>query len=203
MKKELLVAAMGIVSFTPGCVKTGAEGQSMTDPQLNGAVASKKVDINRLLTRLAEKPVPTNLSFGAMCYDMAAPPERADYVCPTCGTKTIHALIKKGQRIGWNAPALRVEQYRVDIAELRKLGLDAKLDESFLCSKCKKQGASALYLEVTTHTRVVRNELADVHDLRKLIAFMQGDLVWKGEQDREFPLKPELPLIRHLLGVTE
>jgi hypothetical protein len=81
--------------------------------------------------------------------------------------------------------------------------VDAKLDESYLCSKCKKEGESALFLEVTINKRVVRNALVDVNDLRKLIAFVQGNLVWKGEQDREFPLKPELPRIRQLLGVKD
>jgi len=51
--------------------------------------------------------------------------------------------------------------------------------------------------------RVVRNALQSQNDLRKLIAFLQGDLVWKGAQDEEHPLKPELPRIRQLLGVKE
>lgn len=200
MKKELLLAAMGLASLTPGCVKTGNDGNSTTDPQLNGEVASKKVDVDRLLKRLAEKPVPTKLSFGAMCYDMASPPERTEYVCTVCGTKTIHSVKHLG---GWDNPAISVQNYRATLEQLRKLGLDAKLDESFLCSKCKKAGESALFLEVTINKRVVRNALIEVNDLRKLIAFVQGNLVWKGDQDREFPLKPELPRIRQLLGVKE
>lgn len=200
MKKELLLAAMGLASLTPGCVKTGTDGNSTKDPQVNGEVASKKVDVDRLLKRLAEKPVPTKLSFGAMCYDMAVPPERAEYVCAACGTKTIHSVKRSG---GWDNPAISVQNYRATMEQLRKLGLNAKLDESFLCSKCKKEGESTLFLEVTINKRVVRNALIDINDLRKLSAFVQGNLVWKGEQDREFPLKPELPRIRQLLGVKE
>lgn len=200
MKKELLLAAMGIASLTPGCMKTGGQGDVTTDTQANSEVSGKKVDVDRLLKRLAEKPVPTKLEMGAMCYDMAMPPERAEYVCPACGTKTIHAT--KGPD-GWNVPALSVKDYRTAIEQLRKLGLDARLDESSLCSACRKEGVSGLFLEVTIKGRVIRNALQREDDLRKLIAFVQGDLVWKGEQDRELPLKPELPRIRQLLGVNE
>ncbi len=200
MKKELLLAAMGLASLTPGCVKTGNESTSTSDPQLRGVQAASKPDIDKLLKRLAEKPIPTKLSFGAMCYDMAMPPERAEYVCAVCGTKTIHSTKETAR---WDNPALSVQNYRATLEQLRKLGLDAKLDESFLCSKCKKGGVSALVLEVTINKRVVRNALVDVNDLRKLIAFVQGNLVWKGEQDREFPLKPELPRIRQLLGIEK
>ena len=200
MRKELLLAAMGIASLTPGCVKTGDGNTSKADPQLKGIESSGNIDVDKLLKQLAEKPVPKKLSYGAMCYDMAMPPERAEYVCAVCGTKTIHSTKQLG---GWDNPELSVQNYRSTLEQLRKLGLDVKLDESFLCSKCKKDGESTLFLEVTINKRVVRNALVDLNDLRKLIAFVQGNLVWKGEQDREFPLKPELPRIRILLGVKE
>jgi hypothetical protein len=201
MKKELLLAAMGLSALTPGCVKTGCQGDATKDPQPTGNVASPKIDIDRLLKQVAEKPVPKELNMGAMCYKMAMPPERAEYVCPSCGTKTLHALNENGRMGGWRAPALAVKYYRTYIEQLNKLGLAAKLDESFLCSACNKEGNTSLFLEVTVKGRVVRNALVDMNDLRKLIAFVQGDLVWKGEQDAEYPLKPELPRIRQLLGV--
>lgn len=203
MKKELLVAAMGIASLTPGCDKTGNESASTTDLQKKGEVSATKPDIDKLLKRLAEKPVPTELNLGAMCYAMALPPERAEYVCKVCGTKTIHSTKQNRLAGGWDSPALSVKYYRTYIEELKKLGLDAKLDESFLCSKCKKEGQSSLFLEVTIKNHVVRNGLVDMNDLRKLKAFVQGNLVWKGERDEEFPLKPELPRIRQLLGVEK
>jgi DNA-directed RNA polymerase subunit RPC12/RpoP len=203
MKKELLLAAMGLASLTPGCVKTGSESASTTDPQLKGEVAATKPDIDKLLKRLADKPVPTELNLGAMCYKMAMPPDRAEYVCTACGAKTIHSTKENLLSGGWDSPALSVKYYRTYIEELKKLGLDAKLDESFLCSKCKKEGQSSLFLEVTIKNRVVRSALVDINDLSKLIAFVQGNLVWKGERDEDFPLKPELPRIRQLLGIEK
>jgi hypothetical protein len=201
MKKELLVAALGVASLVPGCVKPSGEGTVTTDPQPNGEVAAKKVDVDRLLKRLAEKPVPAELQMGASCYDMANPPDRTEYVCPACGTKTIHATNQDGG--WWDAPVLAVNGHRSLVDQLRKLGLDAKLDESSLCSKCTKEQKVALFLEINIKGQVVRNALINMDDLRKLIAFIQGDLVWKGDQDQEFPLKPELPRIKQLLGVKE
>lgn len=201
MKKELLVAAIGMASLTPGCVKTGGQGDVTTNPQPNGEVSAKKVDVDRLLKRLAEQPAPESLNPGAMCYAMMAPPDRAEYVCPTCGAKTIHALDQLER--GWEAPALSVKHYRTYIEQLNKLGLAAKLDESYLCSACKKEGVSGLFLDVTSKGRVVRTALKGDADLRKLIAFVQGDLIWKGDRGTELPLKPELPRIRQLLGVKE
>jgi hypothetical protein len=201
MKKELLLAAMGLSALTPGCVKTGGQGDVTAEPQASGEISTKKVDVDRLLKRVAEKPAPKELKMGAMCYKMMAPPDRAEYVCPACGTKTIHALNRLEG--GWSSPALAFKQYRDYVEQLNKLGLPAKLDESFLCNACNKDGKTSLFLEVTLKGQVVRNALIDKNDLRKLIAFVQGDLVWKGEQDMEHPLKPELPRIRQLLGVKE
>jgi hypothetical protein len=201
MKKELILAAMGISSLTPGCMPSGTEDPMPPDWLPTGQVASKKIDVDRLLKRVADTPAPKELNPGAMCYSMMVPPDRAEYVCPSCGTKTIHALNQL--ELGWGAPALSVKHYRTYVEQLNKLGLVAKLDESFLCSACNKDGKTSLFLEVTVKGRVVRNALVDMNDLRKLIAFVQGDLVWKGEQDMERPLKPELPRIRQLLGVKE
>jgi DNA-directed RNA polymerase subunit RPC12/RpoP len=201
MKKELLLAAMGISSLTPGCVPTGTEDPTPADPQPTGQVASKKIDVDRLLKRVAEQPVPESLNPGAMCYAMMAPPDRAEYVCPTCGTKTIHALNQLTG--GWDAPALSIKSYRTYIEQLNKLGLVSKLDESYLCSACKKEGVSGLFLDVTVKGRVIRTALQGDEDLRKLIAFVQGDLVWKGDRGCEIPLKPALPRIKQLLGVKE
>jgi len=203
MKKELLLAAMGAASLTPGCMPTGAEDPMPPDYLSTGQVASKKIDVDRLLKRVADTPAPKELKMGAMCYDMASTPERVEYVCPRCGTKTIYAWNTKARMGGWNSPALAIERYRSYIVELNKVGLDAKLDESFLCSTCNKDGKASLFIEVTLGKQAVRTALIDMNDLRKLIAFVQGDLVWKGDQDRELPLKPELPRIKQLLGVKE
>jgi hypothetical protein len=72
MKKELLLAAMGISSLTPGCVPSGTEDPMPPDSLPTGQVASKKIDVDRLLKRVAEQPIPESLNPGAMCYAMVA-----------------------------------------------------------------------------------------------------------------------------------
>jgi hypothetical protein len=200
MKKELLLAAMGIASLTPGCEKTGGDVSSHGEHLTSGAVSSRKVDVDRLLKRLAEKPVPKTLSYGASCYMVEMPPDRAEYVCAVCGTKTIHST-NKGR--SWGTPALSVKYYRSYIEQLKKRGLDVKLDESCLCSKCQKEGQSSLVLEVAIKGHVTRNPIHDINELRILIAFVQGELVWKGTHEDVFPLKPELPRICQLLGIEK
>lgn len=48
-------------------------------------------EMRKRLEELAKSAPPKDLSSGAMCYEMATPPERAEYVCPACGDKTLYA----------------------------------------------------------------------------------------------------------------
>lgn len=180
MKKELLLAAMGIASLTPGCVKTGIE---------------------ELLNNVADTLVPDDVQMGAMCYEVAMPPERTEYVCLTCGKKTIHATGQAGE--WWDSPSLCVQQYRTVIHKLNMLGLDVKLDEAFLCSACKKDGTSAFFIEVTYKKRKSRSALSSINDLHKLLACFEEKLAWTDDNGQERPLKPELPRICQLLGLEK
>jgi len=78
MKKEFLFATLGALALG-GCSDGKNSGENLTPEQM----------IDRLLAELAQKSAPTNLSLGAMCYDMPCPPERVDYVCPVCENRTI------------------------------------------------------------------------------------------------------------------
>jgi hypothetical protein len=179
MKREILMAALGLAS-------TGA--WSAED------VTRDKIDT--LLQELAAKPAPTNLAPAAMCYKMAAPPNRAEYVCPTCGAKTLYE--------GANAKSVETARaYRADTEALRELGVDATLDETHLCDTCRTTDTPFfLYLEVKLDGKVARNSVQE-HDFRKLRAFLSGKSVWTAGFGEEKPLKPELPRIRQLLGVAE
>lgn len=69
----------------------------------------------------------------AMCYDVAAPMRRMEYVCPACNEKTFY-----------------FDDYDTDVDQIpycRKLvkkitKLDVKLDESQLCQKCSPKAES-------------------------------------------------------------
>lgn len=180
MKREILMAALGLAS-------TGA--WSAED------VTRDKID--NLLKELASKPAPKNLAPAAMCYDMAMPPDRAEYVCPTCGAKTLY----EGANVGSVETA---RAYRAGTEALRALGVDATLDETYLCDACRTENTPFFfYLEVKLDGNLVRSSIRDHDDLRKLHAFLSGKAVWTSGFGEEKPLKDELPRVRMLLGVIE
>lgn len=202
MRREWLLAALGLSAVTACSVDRRAESDTADPlgPQTRAAPSpSKTPDLEKLLKAVSERPVPQKLSSGAMCYSMAAPPDRAEYVCPSCGAKTLHSLRNAG--LGYQA--LSILEYRAYVDQLKQLGLDIRLDESCLCRACTTESGKTLALEVAYKEKKTRSGLRDINDLRKLLAFVEGRLVWKGEQDEEHPLKPELPRIRLLLGLTE
>jgi len=177
MKKELLIAALGI-GFT-------------------GALdAATQQEIEQLLNKLAKTPV-RNQARGAYCYaPMSPPPNRITYVCPVCGTKTLYVRKKE------NSSVENLHTYRERCETLRKLGWEVKLDESFLCSKCRDpRQEQYFFIEVTIDGKTTRTKMYG-YDLNMLVAFAEKKLYWQ-DYGPEKPLKPELPRLRKLLGVSE
>lgn len=157
-----------------------------------------RTQIKNRLSQLKAKPEPKP-KMGAMCYKMAAPPERAEYVCPTCGEKTL---------------------YRSDMAQFIERSLDAcrrkfehlkeidgtafLLDESRLCHKCQPKAESRVlaltvrYPDGKTHTTLSVNEL----DVQLLCDFMDGKESYTTSNEGEHPLKQALPRLHELLGIS-
>ena len=204
MKNELVWAAMGFSSLASGAVDTGTDtsGTSSRKVQTQAVPATVKApDLENLLKRVATDQAPKELSLGAMCYKVAMPPDRVEYVCPSCGTKTLYATTEAGAFVGEAAPALEIQTYRTYVHRLAQFGLDIRFDESCLCSACKKESAKAPAIEVLYKGKKTRNDLHDVNDLRKLLAFVEGKLVWEDSHAGEHPLKPEIPRICEWLGI--
>jgi hypothetical protein len=180
MKREIMMAALGVACTSAWAAETVTRDK-----------------INALLKDLADKPAPTNLAPAAMCYEMAMPPQRAEYVCPTCGAKTLHNKASTAQDATWT-----VESFRASTKKLVELGLTAKLDETFLCSACRKKDVpDKFFLEVTMDGKVIRNSVQG-KDFALLESFLSGKRAWEGDYGKESPLKGELPRIRLLLGVA-
>jgi len=188
MRKELLIAALGI-GFT-------------------GALdAATRQEVDALLKKIAKTRAPDARSMIAMCYVSGVPAVREEYICPACGTKTLHA-VSDFAKINRSAPTWYVIRHRNACKALNWLGWDVKLDESFLCSKCcKPNQPKEFFIEVTIDGKTTRSKI-EPHDLTKLLAFASGELIWREmiaqtQVTIEHPLKPELPRIRKLLGVSE
>jgi hypothetical protein len=158
--------------------------------------------LNAMLDELAKTPAPTELSPGAMCYEMAAVPERSEYSCPSCGAKTIYTYKD------WTVSELvagGLKSFHDSVATLVKLGIDAKLDERSLCETCReslkeKNAAGDLFLDTTVDEKTTRNKIQK-SDLAMLAAFLKKDDIWKDEAEEEHSVKNSMPRIRELLGI--
>lgn len=83
-------------------------------------------DLRRRLEDLARSEPPTDLSHGAMCYEMTGPPEVAEYLCPVCGQKTMYALGAKAKPKGlWNRLGQLLEPRQEAEADVRPTATDA------------------------------------------------------------------------------
>jgi len=161
-----------------------------------------KEEIAQRLKKLANSPPPKNLSMGAMCYDMAGPPERTDYVCPECGEKTIYSKEGKDRRASTN-----FIQY--DLPDCRRMAKDIKgvtveLDEHEFCKKCSpKVKEPELIVKVRYAGRadaaVTRGITRD--DLKLINEFASGSDRHSGAQGRETPLSQYITRLQELLGI--
>jgi hypothetical protein len=142
----------------------------------------------------AKAPEP---KMGAMCYKMAAPPDRAEYVCPVCSEKTLYTS-QSARFIAWELDACRRE------FELLKKETDlaVALNESALCSHCAPSAAAhelaltVTYADGATHTTAPVSH----QDLVILRHFLKGNLDYKTFNDGTLPLQKALPRLRELLG---
>jgi hypothetical protein len=142
-----------------------------------------------------EAPEP---KMGAMCYEMASPPARAEYVCPKCAEKTLYSS-GITQFVAWELDACRREfnslQYLSD--------LSLSLDESSFCAHCSPSAASQALALVVRHTDGSSHTNARIthEDLRILGAFLKGHLEYMTSNEGTRPLKEKLPRLRVLLGI--
>jgi hypothetical protein len=165
--------------------------------------AISKEEIAQRLRELAQSPPPKELKMGAMCYEMTAPPERINYICPRCGNKTLYAKVNPDR----SGNVIFIES---DIPECRRAvkaikALSLELDESEFCRYCSPRvSAPALKLIVkypgksaSIVTRGVNSE-----DLRILSEFLAGRDRHAGETGRETPLKDYLTRLEEMLGIA-
>jgi hypothetical protein len=160
-----------------------------------------RAELTARLKELARSAPPKELSMGAMCYDMAGPPETADYVCPKCGQRTQYS--QDGELtmlVAYELQAMREQMKALP-------GLEATLDEAELCRKCSPSATRPeLVLRVRypepTGSQLGEHRVRGVRpqDLRLLQEFLSGKTKHAGEQGQESPLKDHLPRLQELLG---
>ena len=166
-------------------------------------------NIEKNLKKLKKTPAPENLSPGAMCYEVTAPPQRLEYVCPDCGEKTLYAMKEyetPGDRdLNWQTSQLlewELQTCRQYIKQI-KLKIDAELIEKPFCMHCSPDAVKpVLGLKVTLNVeeKAHYTEHVTANDLKLLLEFLEGKLVHKGAADWETPLKDHIKRLEELLG---
>ena len=167
--------------------------------------------LDTMLEKLAKKPVQKASEIGAMCYEPRAYHTRIDYICPVCGTKT-HYAEKAETMIAVDA----VRFFRQQMKRIQALGVNATLDETDLCSQCRKDKTTSeinYSIVVSLDQRTVRTpfQYGDYgSELDMVIAFLEKKDVYTpsycgyyGPLKDKYPLQPHIPRIRKILGVDE
>jgi len=159
-----------------------------------------RADMARRLRKLADTPCDRELAPGAMCYSPAASPDRAEYVCPRCGEKTLFAPgepnASRAYTVHTGIPACR--RYAREIVDL-----DVELVEIGYCASCFPGSMrSRLDLEVRYPDGTAqRTEGVGETDLLMLVRFTTGKLTIDRGMMGEKLLKHQMPRLRELLGV--
>ena len=179
----------------------GLLGVRLKDAPVTAKTVRKlsRADIQAKLKKLS-KAKPPKPKMGAMCYEMAAPPQRSEYVCVTCGEKTLYVKTQ-ASFIEWE-----LQNCRREFKALQKIADDAiAFDESKLCKKCSPNATAPTFALIvhyknsdTPHT--VSGIRAS--DIRLLAEFLDGKTAHSDFFDATTPLKDHMKRIEELLGVT-
>ncbi len=176
-----------------------ADKASETTIKIEKIQSMTQEQITEKLKQLKARETP-ELRIGAMCYEMASPPKRAEYVCPKCGEKTLYKTEDAASVIQ------TFPFYHRSFARLKaKTNLSLELDESSFCAHCSpnaKQHELKLivtYADGSTHTTAPISS----HDLIILNSFFADLAIYATENEGTESLKKELPRIRELLGIND
>jgi hypothetical protein len=192
----LVVLALALITAT-GCGRGIASGPPVVQ-SVDEVMRLDRAAIRERLSRLSNAPAPQP-KMGAMCYDMAGPPQRADYVCPHCGERTAYEK-NLAQLVEWELPSCRREFKKLK----ETAGHAVILDERSFCRDCSPDVKEAkLVLTLLFKEGQTRDvEQVTANDLRLLEEFLAGKRVHVDWNDGETPLKQYMPRLQELLGVT-
>ncbi len=201
----VIIIVLGLAVGT-GCkiaTKTKQETSIYHKPNDTMPSIYTKNDLEKLLQNLSKSEPKDLQEVGAMCYKTAGPPDRFDYVCPTCGEKTLYANVRDDY-YNRDYPVFlyrELERIRSIIANIKSI--DCKLDESQFCKKCNPQITAP---ELCLIVKIEGNEEhktcnITLNDAEILNEFLNGKVKHLTAYDAEEPLKNYLDRIKVLLGM--
>lgn len=156
-----------------------------------------KQQIKDKLEALVNTPAPEELKPGAMCYRVASPPNRTEYICPVCGERTVHTD-KLARFIERELPVCRTLADSIG-------GIELTLDEKSLCKKCSPDAKDHLLcIHYKYAGDTTENTVCDINsdDMQLLYEFTKGKLTHLDDYDNETPLKNYTERLGQLLGIT-
>lgn len=156
-------------------------------------------EINLLLSRL-ENEKPPEAVMGAMCYGPMMLPATAEYICPSCGEKTVYDS-SFASFIEWELAGCRRMADNINL----NTDFDVVLDESLFCDFCSQEAAETpvLLLKVINEDGVEVANRITIRDLRMLESFLEGNLYYSTSNDSQRPLQDYADRMRILLGLEE
>ncbi len=190
---------LGITACIPqsGRISNFRENDSIFLPYDSASGKASREEIIHRLELLAKSEAPTQLNPGAMCYEMAMPPDRIEYQCPVCGSKTLYtqdALFSLVESAG---------QCRHIVSNIP--GLDLRLEERGFCRKCQPDTNQNLLLVLHIKYRGEQKEEAyegiTPEGLQLLREFMTGDKTHDFFNEREEPLRDYVDEISAILKI--
>ncbi|MBI5218136.1 MAG: hypothetical protein HY958_04320 [Bacteroidia bacterium] len=193
----LFVIFSVVILVITGCKFSNSRGNSNNSfSQDTSKGPLSKNDLARRLEELSNSSAPSDLKPGAMCYDMAGPPERAEYVCPLCGEKTLYT-----REHTW-AVNSEIPACREIIKTIKKV--DVTLDESQFCKKCSRDVQKPeLCIFIKTKGDDKPRKVCKITniDLKLMSEFLDGKEIHKSSNEGEEPLKNYLPRFEELFGI--
>lgn len=196
----IIVVTMVILIGAAGCSRKSAPAKQSQPQVTAGAIRSmSQADIEKMLRKLETKTSP-KAKMGAMCYSMAAPPDRAEYVCPTCGEKTLYTT-DQARAVAWDLQSCRREFESI----MKSTKLLLSLSESSYCKHCQPDAEKQeLTLTITYEGgRVHSITPVTEYDLRLLRDFLKGKLSYETFNEGSHPLKDSSTRLRELLGMKK
>jgi hypothetical protein len=210
----LFIGALSILFGVNHLKKSAGSKQASAVTYAAGSVKNggmTKKQIKARLKHLAESKPPKDLAPGAMCYEMVAPPNRVEYICPVCSAKTLHA-VPEDRKNPYSGPEFKaINALRWDLPACRRIRDSLKqhsveIVENEFCKKCSPQvKAPRLGLKVSYSDASAPHVVMGVNrdDCVLLNEFFKGSNKFKHLTDNEEPLKHKIPRLKELLGVQQ
>jgi len=198
-----IAATLGGLATVQGCDaqqnQPVANNMNTDSIKLEQPLNDKTADSIRLENRLKElskTKYTGELSWGAMCYDIAEP-KLVDYICSYCGD-TI-----KEKYLDWDL--YTIESIEKIVTQIKTSGYDAVLDKTEYCPHCSKKEIN----EPELIFKIRFSEKADYHIVRSnitndyqcLLAFLLNQDTYSGYYDEEYALHDNVAIIQKMTGL--